>query len=261
MAERISDLRSEELLALVRNGELDDLAVLQVLRNPYCTVEVALLVAQDRHWLRSTGVRELLAGFRDMPLARCMDLLATLPWLSLLNLAQAPRTPPLIRRQAEKKILQRFLQLTLGEKVALARRSHRPLFRSLIDSREPMVLAALLDNPRLVENDILVMLSRNDTPADLVVAVARHRRWGRYYRVRRAVAESPSAPPPVAISALVQLRTTDLERVRSRPGLDGRVQAAARSLLEKERRGERRMVRSAGDVHRGSPPEQSSGVR
>ena len=261
MSRRIAELTTRELEDLVRSRELDEHAVLEVLRNPYCTVDVALAVADERRWLRSTTVRERLAGFRGMPAGRSMDLLATLPWLSLLLIAQTPRTPPVVRRQAEKRLLNRLHQMTLGEKVALARRSHRPLFPSLIQSGDARILGAMLDNPRMVENDVLVMLSRRQTPPDLVQEVARHRKWGARYRVRRGIAESGSAPLPVAISALVHLRASDLQRVMQRPGVGAGVRDAARALLEKERRGERRVVRSAGDGHRGASPEHTPGVR
>lgn len=248
MISEISAMNADQLRDLVaRTRGLDELEVLAVLRNPYCTVEVAGIVAERRDWLDPHAVRERLAGFPGMPFARAMSLMATLPWTSLLALGQNPRVPPLVRRQAEKKLAQTVQKMSLGEKIALARRAHRPLLPQLMRLGEVAVLEALLDNPRLVENDLLVLLRSEDLPETFMRAVSRHHRWGTHYRVRRAIAESPSAPLPIALSALVSLRPGDLARFARRRDLPERVRNAAQALQDKEERRLRGVVRSDGD--------------
>jgi len=231
VSRKLSSLGPDELLREVHSAELDEVEVLEVLRNPYCSVEIALLVAQRPKWTTSHGVRELLVGFRGFPFADAMNLLPTLPWTSLLQLAQAPKTPPVVRRQAERKLLDRLAKMALGEKVALARRAHRPLFASLIATGDLPVLVALLDNPRLVENDMLVLVNTRDLQPQFFQAIVRHHRWGGSYGVRRAVAECPRTPYPLALSALVQLNPCDLRSIVDRGDLPERLRAAAQALL------------------------------
>ena len=151
--------------------------------------------------------------------------------------------------------------MTLGEKVALSRRAHRPLLPQMIAQGEEEVLEALLDNPRLVENDLLVLLRSRDLPEAFVRSLARHHRWGTHYRVRRAIAESPAAPLPVALSALVSLRPGDLVRFARRRDLPDKVREAAQALQNKEERGLRGVIRSDGDGHLAHPPDASDGLR
>lgn len=262
MISDIASMNAGELRDLVSAPRgLDELEVLAVLRNPYCTVEVAGLVAARRELLDLHAVRERLAGFPGMPFAQAMSFMATLPWTSLLALGQNPKAPPLVRRQAEKRLAQGIQKMTLGEKIALSRRAHRPLLPQLIALGEVQVLEALLDNPRLVENDLLVLLRNDDLPDPFVRAVSRHHRWGTHYRVRRAIAESPSAPLPVALSALVSLRPGDLARFARRRDLPERVRNAAQALQDKEERGLRGVVRSDGDGRPGLRHEPSDGLR
>jgi hypothetical protein len=237
-------MTSAELTALVGARQLDEREALEVLRNPHCSVEVAERLADSRQILQSHATRELLAGFRGLPFGRAMDLMATLPWTSLLAVAQNPRSAPVVKRHAEKKLLYQLPSLTLGEKVALARRVHRPLLRTLLAHADGAVLAALLDNPRLVENDILVILHTVDAPAGFYAEIARHRRWGHYYGVRRALVECLNTPLPIALAALVQLRMADLSEISGRPDLAGPVRAAARALKEKGDRGLRGVITS-----------------
>jgi hypothetical protein len=235
MAQRLSELGSRELLDRVANDELGEGEVLEVLRNPHCTIEIAERIVNTPGWLTSHVVRERLAAFRGMPLSRSLNLLQTLPWLSLLHLAQLPQTPPMIRRQAERRLLARITTMTLGEKVAVARRAHRPLFRRLIANGDESVLVALLDNPRLVETDVLVIINTGSPSAGFFTTVARHSRWGERYPVRQALAECPHAPLAVALAALVQLKVTDIARAARKPDLTEKVRAAAWALVEKRR--------------------------
>ena len=241
---RIADLSSAELLEFVRGADLEEPDVLDVLRNPYCTVEVAEAVADTRRWLASHVVRERVAGFRGLPFARAMDLLATLPWTSLLQIAQQPKTPPVVRRQAEKKLLARIVKMALGEKVALARRSHRPLYPSLVSCGDVHILKALLDNPRLTENDVLLILNTTEVLPEVARAIAGHRRWGHYYRVKVALARCPRTPLPVALSVLVQLRRVDVEGLADDPRAPPGLRVAARQLMAKGQEDERGVLRS-----------------
>lgn len=257
----IADLDSNELLEFVRERELDDLEAMRVLRSPFCTPQIAELIASDRRLLDPHGVRELLAGFPGFNFARALDLLATLPWSSLLALAQTPRTPPVIRRHAERRLVMQLPTMALGERIALARRAHRALFRSLTATTDPQVLIALLNNPRLVENDILIIVNTSDAPAEFLREIARHPRWGQYRDVRRALAGSPHTPLPVALSILVQLSSGELRKMAERRDLSGDIRDAARSLLEREARGLRGVVHSAGDYGNGGPPQAPENLR
>lgn len=257
----IGELDSNGLLALVREGNLDDLEVLQVLRSPFCTAQIAELIAADPGLLDAHAIRERLAGFPGFTFSRALDMLSTLPWASLLSLSQMPRTPPVVRRQAERKVLGQIVSMTLGEKIALARRAHRAIFPTLISGGDGQVLSALLDNPRLVENDVLVMLNTVEPPPEFFAELARHRKWGQYFRVRRAIVECPHSPLPLALSVLVQLSTSELKRVIDRPDLPQKVREAAELLLEREALGRRRMVEFSVDDGNGGAAQPPEGLR
>jgi hypothetical protein len=257
----IPDMDTTELLEVVCSHDLTEHGALEVLRNPYCTAEVAEQIADRRELLTSHTVRELLSGFRGLGLSRAMDLMATLPWPSLLTLAQSPKTPPTVRRHAEKKLVASLATLSLGEKVALARRVHRPLLRPLIGAADGQVLAALLNNQRLSETDVLMILNTVAAPIEFYGEVARHQRWGQCYGVRMALACGPRVPLPVALAALVQLRSSDLGAVATRPDVPDQIRLAAAALKEKEDKGLRRMIRCRMDDSRGPSARGSESVR
>jgi hypothetical protein len=232
---RIGDLQSDELLALVRRGGLDDFQILDVLRNPFCTPQIAEIVAGSREHLGTQAIREKLAGFPGLSNAQALSLLGSLSWSSLIAVAQAPKTPPLVRRQAERKLILLVPSMSLGEKIAVARRAHRALFPALISVGDEKILTALLDNPRIVENDLVVIVNTGHPPVDFITAVARHHRWGKTYGVRRAIVQSPDTPLPLALSILVQLPKSDQRAIADRRGVPERVKSAAAALWQREK--------------------------
>jgi hypothetical protein len=257
----IAELDAEGLMELVRGRKLDGIEVVQVLRSPFCTAQIAERIASDPGLLGTHEVREKLAGFPGFTFGRALDLLATLPWTSLLSLSQSPRTPPVVRRQAERKLLAQLASMALGEKIALARRAHRALFQVLIGTADGQVLSALLNNPRLVENDILVILNTSKPPLEFFGELASHRKWGPYIRVRRALVVCPYTPLPLALSVLVQLSVPDLRRVLEHPDSSEKVREAGQSLLDREASGQRRMIDFSGDVSDGGGPQSPEGFR
>lgn len=259
--ESIPELDSEKLLELVRGRKLDEIEILRVLRSPFCTAQIAERIASDPGLLGTHEVREKLAGFPGFTFGRALDLLATLPWTSLLSLSQSPRTPPVVRRQAERKLLTQLPSMSLGEKIALARRAHRALFGALINTADGQVLCALLNNARLVENDLLVILNTSEPPTEFFSELAGHKKWGAYIRVRRALAVCPHTPLPLALSVLVQLSVAELRRVMEYPGLAENVRDAAYSLLEREASGQRRVIDFSGDDSDGGCAQPPEGFR
>lgn len=232
---RISELASDDLMALVRGGTLGDLQILDVLRSPYCTAQIAEFLATSREHLGTQTVREKLAGFPGLSNAQAMSLLGSLSWAALIAVAQTPKTPALVRRQAERKLILQVPSMSLGEKIAMARRAHRALFPALITGCDDQILKALLDNPRLVENDLVVLINTGNPPVEFFSVVARHERWGKCYGVRKAIVECPHSPLPLALSVLVQLPRSDQKRIADRENIPSRVRSAAAALCARSK--------------------------
>ena len=226
---------TDELLALAARDDLDEGRALSIIRSPFCSPEVAHRISENKRILGSHKVRELICSVRGVPNGQVLDLLATLPWLSLLLLAQAPQTPPLVRRQAERRLIEKVPRLTSGEKIALARRAHRKLLRVVAATGIGEVLQALLENPRLTETDIQVLLAQEKPPSEVFVALIRNPRWSRRRGVRMAIARNRAAPLPIALSAMAQLAPGELLDIAEDRTVDARVRRAASALKDRAR--------------------------
>lgn len=77
----------------------------------------------------------------------------------------------------------------------------------------PRVIRALLGNPQLSEEDILIIATRKNLPPDVLQTIARDKRWAESYPVRLALAKNPQTPLSVSLSLARFLRLFDLEEI------------------------------------------------
>jgi len=231
----LQEMNTEELLHYLSRHEISERDAITILRSPFCTAEVASKLMENHRNLSAHRVRELLCQVGGMPTPTLMDLISTLPWLSLVHLAQDARTPPVIRRRAERRLLQRIPRLSLGERIALARRCHRELFLSLFDSGDEKIIEALLSNPRMTEADLSSAILRLDLPPSFYSALIRHPKWSCRRGLRMVLARNPATPLPLALSALAELGLKELETIRSDRATPERVRDAATDLMKRRK--------------------------
>jgi len=233
LARRLREAGAEELTALVREraNELDPQAVRQALRNPHCTVEVTEEIAAQLRLLSYYEVRRDLAMHPRTPEVVAMRFVPGLYWRDLLILGLDTRLRPTLRRAADLQLGVRLPQLSLGEKVSLARRASAGVLSQLRLDPSPRVIAAMLDNPRLTEGSLAPVVDRVSTPPAVLALIAADRRWGVRYPLRVALARNPSTPLETAWRILGTLRRTDLQPVAADPRCSEPVRRRARVLL------------------------------
>ncbi len=97
-----------------------------------------------------------------------------------------------------------------GERTAAARSRDRLVLDRIMHDRDARVIAVLLDNPRITEIDAIRVAAMNPTRPAILELLVSHYRWGRSYRVRKAVAFNPSTPDNLARQVLPTLLQQDL---------------------------------------------------
>jgi hypothetical protein len=213
-------------------SRLSESDVLRCLRHPYAGELVIAEVLASPGLLSSREVRKAVALHPATPRAEALRFLEDLPWRDLADVGREARTPAPVRYSANRRIIEKMPKLSLGEKTALARLADRALAGALLDGGEADVLAALLGNPRLVEEDLTAwLLVRHPNEAQLVL-LASNERWMARTAVRTAVLLSPRTPRPVALSLLTSSVRPVWERLVEDPSSDPLLAACARTLLE-----------------------------
>jgi hypothetical protein len=108
--------------------------------------------------------------------------------------------------------------------------SSEQILALVYDTREE-VLAALLENPRLDETHLCLLLERKDLPATLLETIARRKEWMRSYRVRRRFAFHPHAPRLAALRLARELYLMDLVQLSLLPSVPAALRRLAEELI------------------------------
>jgi hypothetical protein len=116
--------------------------------------------------------------------------------------------------------------LALGERKSLARTHDRNLLARVLRDPDANVIRILLDNPAIVENDVVRLCARRPARAQVLAEVFQHKRWVLHYRVRLTLALNPFTPDEITLQLLPHLTPADLKAVRRSSQISQRVRDA-----------------------------------
>lgn len=168
---------------------------------------------------RARGVMVELAllpsVFDDLPYARREEAYALAQGAGLTGVARlflsadldgdrpAGATPP----------ENRHVDAPAGVRRAAARTPNRFVLDRLLHDPDPRVVLRLLENPRIVERDVVKMAALRPGAPAVLATIAEHARWSGSYRVRTALACNPATPSAIAERLLPTLMRQDLRTV------------------------------------------------
>jgi hypothetical protein len=125
-------------------------------------------------------------------------------------------------------------ELTLGHRKWMARSSRREVVEPLLRDPEPEVVPILLQNPRIVERDVVLLAARRPAKAEVLWEIFAARKWIARYAVKRSLILNPSTPTELSVRLLGFLNGSDLRLVHSSPTLPAPVREAAGRLRGQE---------------------------
>ncbi len=122
--------------------------------------------------------------------------------------------------------------LTLGERRSLASRPDRRLLEMALRDPHPMVIAKLLDNPRLTESDVMYIATRRPAPIEVLTELGTHPKWRLRQRVALALCLNPHTPIRISLTLLLSLPVDDIVSVAENDRLYSRLRIAAMAVLD-----------------------------
>ncbi len=163
---------SAVLLALLDNPAFDESNLCLLLARKELPADVLEEVGSRKPLLKSYAVKRALLFHPRAPRLICLRLLRDLYLMDLVQFALSPAVSPELKRHAEEQVLVRVPQLSLGQKITLARRGPARVAGALLAEGHAQVLPVALDNPYLTEAQVLKALAREKVPLPVVQALA-----------------------------------------------------------------------------------------
>jgi len=229
---RLREAAEEELAELLEEhaDELDQRAIGQVFRNPFLQgsqIERLLALPQLRSSYEAR--REAVLHPRT-PRPLALQLATGLFWRDLARVGIDTRLHPMVRRTADRRLIERLPGLAVGEKVAIGRSSSAAVLEKLRFDPTPRVIAAMLENPRLTEGLLLPLASFERASPQVLAVLARDRRWGARTPLRKALCLNPATPVAASLTLLPSLDKVSLAAVSAAPRLPAAVRRRAALL-------------------------------
>jgi hypothetical protein len=184
---------------------------LLLLRSRSIPVGLIRRIAATPEWIRHDRVRAAVVLHPRTPRPIAIALLPQLRWSDLLKATTTPAIPGPIALGAERLLAQRLGEMALGEKVTVARLATEAVLRTLRKETSPLLLRALLDNPRFRAEDALFVAERPESPAASLRLLAESPRFRGRADLQRTLAGHPSTPPQVALRLVAAMMPHDLQ--------------------------------------------------
>ena len=204
-----------------------------LLANPNCTWRVLEALSANRDLLTDRRILVAMIRHPETPTEVARRWIPTLFWKELLDVTLTLKARPATRRWCEKALKERLLTMGLGEKITLARRAPAGLIPSLRKEKSVMVIEALLDNPRMTQSQVEVVVNDPTTPADVLILLSRESRWMSQRRVRIGLIKNSSTPLGTALGLLTSLSRSELRELVRHPALNHAIKVACERILER----------------------------
>jgi hypothetical protein len=215
----IREMNGGELAEYVahRLHQLDEDEAAAVLSNRFCTAPICTRIASVPRLTSHYDVKLRLVSCRASPQHVSHRFVRHLYWPDLVRLSTDVRIAPGVRRIIDQQLTTGLPRLALGEKISMARACGRDISKLLMKDPDLKVFVALLDNPRLREEDLVQLIRSGSAHPEKLRLLSDHRKWGTRYTIRLALSFNPATPKACSASQIRFLSAADRAELRRHP--------------------------------------------
>lgn len=134
-------------------------------------------------------------------------------------------------RKAEKKLE----DMNVTEKIRTAMLGNALQRSLLIRSTNRLVAAAVLDSPKIGDDEIIKIAASRAVSDDILRRISSRGPWLRLYEVKLNLVSNPKTPVGEAMKLIVHLRESDMKRVAASKNVSAAVRTAANNHLKKRK--------------------------
>jgi len=208
----------------------EDLALAQLAEHDLASGAIEE-ISKNSGLMKSRKVRLAIASHPRTPRRIALKLIRELYTFDLMQFALLPTAPPDLKHVADELLISRLASITLGERIALARRCSAKVAGALLLDKETRVWQAALESPRLTEANVVKALQRTATAA-CVESVSHHAKWSLRPEIRIALLRNAHTPLARALEFARRLAPAQLRDVLHSSRLPEKIKAYLRKELE-----------------------------
>jgi hypothetical protein len=183
----IYNIALDELLRAAANPALTEDLAMSLLQRADLPVEVLERLSKNGSVLKLRKVKFALASHPHTPRRVSVPLIRQFYTFDLMKVSLTPSVPADVKVAADDVLISRLKTVTLGERLALARRGSSRIAGAMLLDGDARVMQIALENARLTEIFVIQAVLRPEAKAALVQAVAHHPKWSFRREIRIAL--------------------------------------------------------------------------
>jgi hypothetical protein len=133
--------------------------------------------------------------------------------------------------ERELTVFQLVQRMNVAQKVKFAFRADKEGRTLLLKDTSRLVVLAVLNSPKITEQEIEAVAKSRNVSDDILRAVARKKEWMGNYAIKFGLTGNPKTPLAIAMSQLPLLKTRDLGFLGKDRGVAEAIRNAAQRLV------------------------------
>jgi hypothetical protein len=134
-------------------------------------------------------------------------------------------------KPVNKSLYNQIVHMTVGERVKLALKGNRDARMILIRDPNRLIQRFVLQNPRIGDEEVLMMARNRNLDTDLLRLIGDHKYWPRNYQIKLALVTNPKTPLAIALHFVSSLMDRDIRFLAKSKNISATIANQARRLL------------------------------
>jgi len=134
-------------------------------------------------------------------------------------------------KPVNKSLYNQIPHMTVGERVKLALKGTREARMILIRDPIRLIQRFVLQNPRITDDEVLMMARNRNLDTDLLRLIGDHKHWQRNYQIKLALVTNPKTPLVTALHIVPGLMVRDIRILAKSKNISATIASRARRLI------------------------------
>ncbi|MDC4204147.1 MAG: hypothetical protein MPW14_04810 [Candidatus Manganitrophus sp.] len=216
-------LQSETLLFLVEDSSTDGFT-LDLITKYFLTTEslIRKIFQHPNTWEATLNYVRMFGDY------------AQEPWFASKRKerdAEAVQEPDFVN------LFQQVQQMKVSEKIQLALKGNKEARALLLKDSNKQVILAVLNSPRLTEQEVESIAQSKNVSEDILRVVANNRNWMKNYGIIVGLVNNPKTPVGLSLGFIKNLKPKELNNLAKNKGVPEVIRSSAGKFLQMKRAG------------------------
>lgn len=134
-------------------------------------------------------------------------------------------------KPVNKSLYNQIFEMKVGERVKLALKGNREARTILIRDPNRLIQRFVMQNPRITDDEVLMIARNRNLDADLLRQIGEHKSWPRNYQIKLALVANPKTPLATALHFVPSLAERDIRFLAKSKNISSTIAGQARRMI------------------------------